>query len=281
MDWFEETLYPGYRQGFLVEKVLCRRTTAHHELVIFESQGFGRVMTLDGIVQTTEADEFVYHEMLAHVPIFGHGAVREVLVVGGGDGGMLEEVLKHPVARATLVEIDPAVIELARRYLSSICGGAFDDPRAEVVVADATRYVAETERRFDVIIVDSTDPVGPGAALFEAPFYAGCKRCLRPGGVLAAQTGVPFLQPEELTATMRHLQALFADVTAFLAPVPSYVGGFMAFAWASDDPGKRGIDAATLNSRVADAKVETRYYTADIHQAAFVLPGYIRALMDE
>lgn len=279
MDWFHETLYPNYRQSFRVQRELYRKTTDHQDIVVFETERFGRVLALDGIVQTTEADEFVYHEMLAHVPLFAHGAADEVLIVGGGDGGMLEEVLKHPVAKATLVEIDAGVIELCRRFLPSISRGAFDDPRAEVVIADAARFLAETDRRFDVIIVDSTDPIGAAAALFEAPFYADCRRCLR-DGVLVTQNGVPFMQADELQGSMRHLRPLFADVTAYSAPVPSYVGGCMAFGWASDDPDKRRIDPATLTSRVAQAGIETRYYTADVHKAAFALPAYMQAMID-
>jgi len=275
VPWFEETLYPDYRQAFHVRRTICRLTSGHQEIVIFETERFGRVLALDGVIQTTEADEFVYHEMLAHVPLFAHGRARRVLIVGGGDGGMLEEVLKHPVERVTLVEIDRRVIELCRTYLPSISRDAFDDPRAEVVIADAGRYVAATDARFDVVIVDSPDPVGPAAALFEAPFYAGCKRCLAQGGVLVAQNGVPFMQGDELSGSIRHLRGLFADVAAYVAPVPTYVGGVMAFAWASDDRALRQAGVEVLQARAAKAGIETRYYTPDVHRAAFALPPYV------
>lgn len=283
--WFEETLHPDIGQRFRMERVLYRDRTGLQDLVIFENRVLGRVMALDGVIQTAEGDEFIYHEMLAHVPILAHGRVRRVLIVGGGDGGMLRRCLEHPsVERVTMVEIDRGVVDLSREYLPSISAGAFDDPRTELVIADGCRYVAETAGRpdgdrFDVVIVDSTDPHGPGAVLFTSAFYADCKRCLAPGGVLVTQNGVPFLQPDELTQTWRRRKALFADSSFFMAPVPSYYGGFMAFGWASDDEGLRALAAADIAPRMAAAGLRPRYYTPEIHAGSFALPQYVLSLM--
>ncbi len=279
MKWYEETLHRDVRQLLRVSKVLHRSKTDHQDLLIFENPTLGRVLSLDGALQTTERDEFVYHEMLAHVPIFAHGQVRTVLIVGGGDGGCLEEVLKHPVERAVMVEIDRGVVDLCRQYLPSIGGGAFDDPRAELVIADGARFVEQTDARFDVIIVDSTDPVGPGEALFGEAFLAGCRRCLDDGGVLVTQSGVPFVQEQELRDAHARLSKLFRDAAFYLATVPTYTGGDLAFGWASDAPGRRDVPLETLERRFEAAAIETRYYNPAIHRAAFVLPEYIRRMI--
>jgi len=278
--WYDEVLHQDYRQSLRIETILHREQTAHQDLIIFENKRFGRVLALDGVVQTTEGDEFVYHEMLVHMPILGHGAATDVLVVGGGDGGALREVLRHrAVGRALLVEIDASVIEMCREYLPGHSAGAFDDPRAEIVVADGAAFVAGTERRFDVIIIDSTDPAGPGEVLFSEAFYGDCKRCLRPGGVMVTQNGVPSLQGAEVTNSHKRLGAHFADVAFYLASVPTYAGGVMAFGWASDDESLRETTLDGLASRYAAAGLETRYYNPEVHRAAFALPNTVRALL--
>jgi spermidine synthase len=279
MMQFIETLHPDFCQLFNVDKVLYRETTEHQDLVIFENAIFGRVLALDGVIQTTERDDHVYHEMLAHVPILAHGGVRDVLIVGGGDGGCLREVARHAVASITMVEIDRTVIELSKTYLPMLSAGAFSDPRLDLVIADGNAFVHETERRFDVIIVDSTDPIGPGEILFSEEFYAGCKRCLATGGVLVTQNGVPMVQADEVRDSYQRLSRLFADTSFYLAAVPSYSGGAMTFGWATDDASLRDIDVATLRTRFDAAGFSGRYYTPEIHVAAFALPPDIMALM--
>jgi len=280
-EWARETLHADYAQALRIGHMIYDSATGHQRLQVFENPTFGRVMMLDGVVQTTEADEFIYHEMLTHVPILAHGAAREVLVIGGGDGGMAREALRHAsVSRLTMVEIDAGVVTFAKEYLPRLSAGAFDDPRLDLVIADGADFVRATERRFDVIIVDSTDPVGPGEVLFTDHFYAACKRALAPGGILVTQNGVPFLQGTELAGTMRAFRALFADWTCYLASVPSYAGGPMAFGWASDGAA-RATPPAELARRFAGAGIATRYYTPEVHAAAFALPGHVRALMPE
>lgn len=279
-EWIEETLHPHFRTRFEASRVLLRRRTEHQELILIENPTFGRVLFLDGALQTTEADEFIYHEMLTHLPLLAHGAVRRVLIIGGGDGGMLEEVLKHrSVESVTLVEIDSGVIELSRAHLSAICGEAFDDPRLDLVIADGVEFVETTGDRFDLVIVDSTDPIGPGEVLFGERFYAGCRRVLAPGGVLVTQNGVPFLQPDELGNSIAILRGLFREATCYLATVPSYVGGPMAFGWASDDPVPRRTAPEVLAQRFAEAGIRTRYYRPELHAGAFALPGYVADLV--
>ena len=196
MTWFHEKLYEHHAQRLSMETTLYHWRTEFQDVLIFENAIFGKVLVLDGVVQLTERDNHIYHEMIAHVPLIAHGSARNVLIIGGGDGGTLKEVLKHPVESATLVELDGEVIDLSRRYLPKVSDGAFSDPRANVLVMDGTRFVAETQEKFDAIIIDSTDPVGPGEALFTAAFYRACRTRLRPGGMIAVQSGAPFYQTE-------------------------------------------------------------------------------------
>ena len=276
MAEFTETLCDGYYQQFLVEETIFEAATGCQQMAIFRSPAFGRVLVLDGIVQTTEKDEFIYHEMLAHVPILAHGNARRILIIGGGDGAMLREVTRHRrVTRITQVEIDQQVIDVCRRYLPNHSQGAFDDPRLKLVIGDGLAWVQNTPERYDVIISDNTDPVGPGKALFKEAFYAACRRCLTPGGVLVTQNGIPFLQPELIRDTARRLDKLFADWHFYAAAVPTYVGGIMAFAWASDDPALRRTEVETIRRRFTAAGIRPRYYTPEIHCAAFALPRYV------
>lgn len=280
-DWFEDFLHAGFRMKLKVDKVLYEGDSDHQKLILFENETFGRVLALNNIVQTTERDEFVYHEMLTHLPLFAHGAVRKVLIVGGGDGGMLEEVLKHKgIEKVTMVEIDQAVVDFSKEHLRFICNDAFEDPRLDLVIADGVEYVETTEERFDVIIVDSTDPVGPGEVLFTGRFYAAAKKCLAQGGVLVTQNGVPFFQGDELAGTLRCLRPLFRDATYYLAAVPAYTGGMMAFGWATDNITLRQTPVERLRERYRSAGIETRQYTPEVHVGAFASPPWVSLLAD-
>ncbi len=274
---FEETLYDSYWQGFESGELFFEHATDHQQLKIFHNPRFGRMMVLDGVVQTTEADEFIYHEMLTHVPLLAHGSVRRVLIIGGGDGGMLREVCRHrDVEEIVQVEIDRAVVEMSIEHLPNHSSGAFDDPRLELVIDDGIHFVNESNRRFDLIISDSTDPIGPGESLFTRSFYQACKERLAPGGVLVTQNGVAFMQLDEVTDTAKRLHPLFADTTFYSAAIPTYVGGIMTFAWASENPQLRRVDLDTLQQRFQAAEINTRYYNPEIHLASFALPQYLR-----
>ncbi len=277
--WIAETLFDdlGFRMSYWVDKVLYEMQTEHQHLVLFEQPFFGKMLMLDGATQITKRDEFIYQEMMSHVPLFAHGNARQVLIVGGGDCGIAEEVLKHrSVKRLTQVEIDPAVIEFAKEHFPEFTKPVFADKRFESVVADGMKYVARTERRFDVIIVNSTDPQGPGKVLFSQKFYAGCKRCLNKGGVLVTQNGVPFFQSRELTASIRKFRRLFADASCCIAAIPTYVGGHMAMGWATDNQRLRQTAVQTLTSRYRKAgNFPTKYWTPEVHAAAFALPRFI------
>ncbi|HSV28988.1 MAG TPA: polyamine aminopropyltransferase [Candidatus Omnitrophota bacterium] len=281
-SWYRESLYDHWQQSFLVSREIYRSQGGLQEIALFETPGFGRVLTLDGVIQVTTGDEFVYHEMLAHVPVYAHGNVKTACVVGGGDGGMLREILKHKsVEKAVLVEIDGAVVDFCREHMPSVSDGAFDDPRTEIVIADGIKFMAETDRKFDLIVIDSTDPIGPGGVLFTEPFYRDCARCLNPDGIVVNQNGVPFLQGEEVTDTYRRRKAHFADVGYYLAAVPTYVGGFMALGWACQSTRPRLEAAETIRARFDAAPVATRYYTPDLHKASFALPKFVQDLIHD
>ena len=245
---------------------------------MFDTWSHGRVMMLDGIVQITEADEFAYQEMIVHVPLLQGGSVTRVLIIGAGDGGVLRRVLQHTsVVEAVMVEIDEAVIRLARDYMPSISGNAWSDPRAKVLVGDGIAFVSDAETSsFDVIIVDSTDPAGPGETLFTEAFYRQCARVLAPTGLLVNQCGVPFLQGLELRTTTQHRRSVFVDVGVYLVAVPTYIGGFMALGVASGTK-IQSLTEVELETRAFAAGIlgNTEYWTPAIHRAAFALPPYI------
>ena len=283
MTWLAETLYPGWAQSFHVMRELARERSAFQEIVVVETASHGRVLLLDGAVQVTEADEFVYQEMIAHVPLIQHGAAERVLIIGAGDGGVLRRVLQHRgVRRADMVEIDGAVIRLVREHMPGIAGAAWDDARANVIVGDGIAHVAGAPAAsYDVVIVDSTDPAGPGEGLFTAAFYRECARVLSPGGLVVNQSGVPFMQPEELRQTSARRRAAFAHVSAYVAAVPTYVGGCMALGIASDGPvAPVAPDEAARRAKEAGLPA-MQYWTPAIHHAAFALPPYIARLLPE
>jgi len=277
--WIAETLFDdlGFRMTFAVDKVLHEERTAHQRLVLFEQPFFGKMLMLDGATQITKRDEFIYQEMMAHVPLFAHGHARDVLIIGGGDCGIAEEVLKHKsVKRLTQVEIDPKVVEFAKRHFPEFTRPVFADKRFESVIDDGAKYVAKTNRRFDVIIVDSTDPQGPAKVLFSARFYADCRRCLAKAGVLVTQNGVPFFQERELVSSIAKFRKLFADASCYVAAIPTYIGGHMAMGFATDDKRLRRHSAATIAQRYRKAgSFETRYWTPEMHVAAFAQPRFI------
>lgn len=279
--WYE-TLHTGFGQYFSVDKQLYREKTEHQDLIIFENAALGRVMALDGVVQTTERDEFIYHEMMTHVPLLAHGAAKKVLIIGGGDGAMLREVSRHKdIEQITMVEIDAGVVTFCKQYLPNHSAGAYDDPRLNLVIADGVDFVNQCSEQFDVIISDCTDPIGPGESLFTSEFYAGCRRCLNQNGIFVAQNGVCFLQQEEAINSHRKLGHYFSDVSFYQAAIPTYYGGIMTFAWASDNPALRRLDSTTLQARFDAAGLTCRYYNPAIHTGSFALPQYLlNALSD-
>jgi spermidine synthase len=278
-SWIAETLFNdlGFRISYRVDKVLNETRTEHQHLVLFEHPFFGKMLMLDGATQITERDAFIYQEMMSHVPLFAHGHAREVLIVGGGDFAIARGVLKHKtVRRLTQVEIDPAVVELAKLHFAEFAAPVFADERFENVVGEGMKYVATTRRRFDVIIVDSTDPQGPGKILFSGKFYAACKRCMSKGGILVTQNGVPMFQPRELALNIGKFRQLFADGTCYVAAIPTYIGGHMAIGWATNDKRLRRIPVQTLAARYRKAgSFSTGYWTPEVHVASFALPRFI------
>jgi len=263
MQWIVDTIGEGFGQALPVEDILHDHHSPFQHIQVATSPRYGRMLILDDAVQTTERDEYIYHEMLVHLPLAAHPDPRRVLIIGGGDGGTLEEVLKHPVESVTMVEIDREVIDVSRAYLPSIGGRAFDDPRTRLLIADGIAFVESTDERFDAVLVDSTDPKGPGLALFSAAFYRACAAVLTPSGVLAVQSGSPLYQRDLVNQVAQHLAAHFPAVAPYWAAVPSYPGTLWSFTLARSAPGEafRSLAIPAL-----------RYYSPDAGRAALNFP---------
>jgi spermidine synthase len=255
--------------GLRIKNVLHRERSDYQELVVLDSDHYGRVLTLDGVIQTTEKDEFVYHEMIAHIPMFTHPKPKKVLVIGGGDGGTVREVLKHKsVEKVVLCEIDRRVCEVSQEFLPSI-GGWLQDPRVELVFADGIRYVMESENEFDVIIVDAPDPEGPAVGLFEGGFYQSVYRALKSDGVFSAQSESPFHNQRLLGKIFRSVKQYFPITRCYLAFIPTYQSGMWSFMLGAKthDP---------LGEIRTDERVKTRYYTETLHKSCFELPRFVQ-----
>lgn len=273
---FLEQLHQDWGQWFKVEEVLYQEKTPICDQLIFENPTFGKVHVIDGIVQSTEADEYVYQEMLSHVPLLAHGHAKTVLIIGGGDGGILRETLKHPlIEKVDLCTIDPVEIEFSKTHLAHLSQGAFDHPKAHIFIDDGAHFVKACESTYDIIIIDSSDPIGPSAALFTDEFYSDCKSLLNKGGILVNMAGVPFLQTQVMQMIHSRLKPLFKDVTFFLASTPTYVGGFMALGFATNNTKLRKIPIRILEDRFKELQGPLHYYNPRIHQAAFALPTYV------
>lgn len=275
--WFTEKQLTEGTEGATVclsvriKTVLYREKSEYQEIAVFDTYEFGRMLVLDGIIQLTEADEFMYHEMLAHVPLCAHPAPERVLVVGGGDGGTVREICKHPgVRQVVLAELDPAVVAVSRAYFPGLNTG-FADPRVEINYINGIDFVNSVREAFDVIIVDSPDPLGPAADLFGAKFYRGVSRALRPGGIMVAQCESPFLNRGLIRQVADHIRQAFPLFRYYLGPVPTYPGGLWGYAAGSKEhepcqPGNPFIPSPT------------RYYTPEIQRCAFTLPPFVQSI---
>ncbi|MBB6283050.1 polyamine aminopropyltransferase [Geobacillus subterraneus] len=271
--WFTEKQTEHFGITARIIRTLHTEQTPFQKLDMVETAEFGNMLILDGMVMTTQKDEFVYHEMVAHVPLFTHPNPENVLVVGGGDGGVIREVLKHPsVKKATLVEIDGKVIEYSKKYLPEIAG-QLDDPRVEVKVDDGFMHIAQSENEYDVIMVDSTEPVGPAVNLFTKGFYAGIAKALKEDGIFVAQTDNPWFKADLIRTVYRDVKEIFPVTRLYTANIPTYPSGLWTFTLGS----KKYDPLAVSDDRFHD--IDTKYYTKELHKACFVLPKFVADLV--
>lgn len=264
-SWWSEQLYPTVAQGFLLE-TLYEADSPYQHVVIAHNDVTGRMLILDGVVQITEADCAVYQEMMTHVPLMGlEQPARRVLVIGGGDGAMAREALRHPVDQVTMVELDRMVVEACKAWLPSLACD-YSDSRLELLIEDAAEYVKRAPAQtFDAVLCDSPDPIGPAEVLFSSDFYSEIKRILTPMGAAVFQSGVPFFQADETAGIVRRLSTLFPQVAIYHAAVPTYYGGSMAFVLASK---------STHSFEAPRESFTGDFYNAQVHTAAFALPTW-------
>ncbi|EJE7233667.1 polyamine aminopropyltransferase [Clostridium sporogenes] len=271
--WLKENQISDPVLHYKFTKTLLNKKTPFQELTIVKSKTLGNMLLLDGIVQTTEKDEYVYHEMITHIPLFTHPNPKKVLVVGGGDGGTIREVLKHPsVEKAVLCEIDEEVIKASKEFLPTI-SCALDNPKCEIFIGDGIKYVHEHKNEFDIIIVDSTDPFGAAEGLFGGSFYKEIYQALTDKGIFVAQTETPFYLPEVVKKVYDDARTIFPITKLFMAAIPTYPSGYWSFTI-----GSKKLDPATADfSNTID--IETKYYTKALHKASFVLPKFVEDLI--
>ncbi|ALS76214.1 spermidine synthase [Planococcus plakortidis] len=273
--WYTEKQTENFGITMKINKTLHTEQTDFQYLEMAETAEWGNMLFLDGMVMTSEKDEFVYHEMVAHVPLFTHPNPENVLVVGGGDGGVIREILKHPsVKKATLVDIDGKVIEYSKKFLPSIASG-LEDARVEVIVGDGFMHIAESENEFDVIMVDSTEPVGPAVNLFSKGFYAGISKALKEDGIFVAQSDNPWFTPDLIKQVQSDVREIFPITKLYLANIPTYPSGLWSFTIGSKKYNPLEVPAERFHD------IETKYYTPELHNAAFVLPKFVKDLTGE
>ncbi|MGE5380738.1 MAG: polyamine aminopropyltransferase [Methylocystaceae bacterium] len=272
-DWFTEVNNPNYQVSWKVKQVLHEENTPYQHLQILDTEQWGITLVLDGAIQTTEKDEYTYHEIMVMVPMMSHPAPERILIIGGGDGGVLREVLRFPqVAEVHLVEIDERVVINCRRYLPSIACG-FDDRRTRVIYGDGLEYVKEYDQYFDLVFVDSCDPVGPAVQLFSASFYSDAAKCMRNDGMLIVQSESPLYYSEVFKSVYDNMRPVFKLVRPYLTCVPTYVSGYWSFTCGSNgaDPVKIASDRPVPDG--------LKYYNEALHQAAFALPTTVTRLL--
>jgi len=275
-----ETLNEDSVYGFRFQRRLLDQQTQFQHLELLESDDLGRTLRLDGCLMTAEREEFFYHEALIHPAALSHPQPKTALIIGGGDGGALEELLKHnSLESVTLVDLDGEVIEVAKTYLQSINKGAFDHPKATIKVGDGAAFVRETDKRFDLVFLDLTDPETPAGPLYTEQFFAECKNILAPGGAVVLHLGSPFHEGEQVRALSHHLAKVFKHVSAYGLYIPLY-GAYWALAVVSDEVQPKQVDARQIAARLQERGVaDLQYYNNEVHGALFALPNYYQALL--
>jgi len=271
--WFSEVnaLWPGQCMSIKVQEMLFQGKSDYQDVMVFKSTDHGNVLVLDGVIQATERDEFAYQEMLAHLPLYSHPNPKKVLVIGGGDGGVLREIAKHKcVEEIHICEIDRMVIDVSKKYLPNM-GKGFDDPRVRLNVGDGAAYMSERKNEFDIILVDSSDPVGPAQSLFEKPFYEFMKNALRPGGIVCTQAECPWLHLELIKNLMEFSAQIFVRAEYAYTTIPTYPSGQIGFLL-----GTTTADSCKIPKRQVEDGTEMHYYNSELHSASFVLPQFAR-----
>lgn len=273
---YTELVNDGFGISIKIDNVLFSGQSDFQKVDVLESKSLGRILTLDGLMMTTEKDEFFYHEMISHIPMINHKNPETVLVIGGGDGGTVREVLKHKsVKKVVLCEIDGMVIDVCKKFLPTIACG-LDDKRVEVVVADAIEFIKDKKQCYDIVLIDSTDPMGPGEGLFTKEFYTNVKNSLKDGGIMAAQSESPFANQKEMQMMYPLLRSVFPIVDTFTGPIPTYPGGYWSWAYCS-------VDIQPLSyldeTRAKEISETCQIYNLDYHKARFALPNYVKKLV--
>ncbi len=279
---FEENLHKGVGYYIEIKNILFEKK-ADQYILLFESIDHGKVLVIDESIQLTEREESTYHEAIVFVPLFAHENPQRVLIIGGGDGGVAAHVLMHPsVSKVVQVEIDNQVVEISKEHLKSVHKGAFDDKRHQLIIADGADYVANTRERFDVVIVDCSDPdpdQSHSNSLFSREFYLNSAAVLERGGIMVTQSGMPNLQAEELSSSVLSLRRAFKYATTYLVDSPMYGGGNIAISFATDNLQSLTISGDLLAERFAASRISAEHYTPDLHRAMFTLPRKVLDLI--
>ncbi|MCK4259688.1 MAG: polyamine aminopropyltransferase [Halanaerobiales bacterium] len=269
--WYTEYQTKKFGITAKIARTIHSEETDFQRLDVIDTEQFGRMLVLDGMVMTTEGDEFVYHEMISHIPMITHPSPKKIAVIGGGDGGAIRELIKHPsVEEAHLVEIDEKVIEYSKQYLPDIACG-LDDPKVKVFVADGIKHIKESKNTYDVILVDSTEPIGPAVGLFSKDFYQDIYNALKEDGLFVAQTESPFFNKDLIRDTNKAISELFPIAKLYLASIPTYPSGLWSFTMGSKKYKPEDADM----SRAESISSSTKYYNEKIHQSAFSLPNFV------
>ena len=279
--WFHERgeLWRGQAMSLKVNKVIDHHRSLFQDILVVETEAHGNALILDGVIQVTERDEFSYQEMIAHIPLFAHENPKKVLVIGGGDGGVLREIARHEgVEEIVICEIDQGVIDVSKKYLPGLAKG-YDDPRVTVHVMDGAIFMEQNQASFDVIITDSSDPIGPASVLFETPFFNAMYKCLRPGGIVCTQGECMWLHIDLIRPLIKSISQTFTNVGYAYTTIPTYPSGQIGFVVATKDRGGCNMPARRPTDEV---QKQLRYYTTELHEAAFVLPAFAqRAIFED
>ncbi len=276
--WFTEFHTPHVGITMRIKEHLYDGKTKYQKIDVIDTPDYGKVLILDNLIMLTERDEYRYHEMMAHIPLFTHKKPRRVLVIGGGDGGVIREVCRHPyVEHIDQAEIDEGVIEISRRFFPAVAS-QYDNPRVHVHIADGNKFAKEHPDSYDVVIIDSTDPFGPGKVLFNIPFYRHVFSALKSRGVMTAQIGTPFYNPQHIKRTFKKLRQVFPIAVPYLAHIPTYTDGYYCLAFCSKQYNPlEEFDRA----RYEKLNLKCKYFNPDVHKGAFLLPTYVTDLVRE